>query len=194
MNFIAHFHLSTYQDNFIVGNYLADMITYDEFKSLSPQPLEGVYFHRFIDHFTDHHPVLSEMKRMFYKRHGKYSPVLVDIFMDLSLYKSWHLYSGDSFEVFCRKVYSILEANKKWIPSRLEKVFSEMISDKWLQEYTNYAGLERTFLRIATIARFSGNFTEAVSTYDMNKTEFDRLFNIFYPDVMKACAMYQPSK
>lgn len=194
MNFIAHFHLSAYRNNFIVGNYLADLITNHEFKNLSPEPLEGVLFHRFIDDYTDHHPVLTEMKKMFYERHGKYSPVLVDVFMDFSLFENWQVYESRDFGRFCKKVYSILESNQKWIPHRLTPVFQGMLRDNWLYEYTTYEGLERTFQRIATIARFSGNFAEAVHTYVSNKTAFDTLFNLFYPDIIKACEVYQPSK
>ncbi len=194
MNFIAHFHLSSDNTNFIIGNYLADMISHSEFKSLHPKAHEGVIFHRFIDHFTDSHPVVYKMKKLFYSQHGKYSPVLVDIFMDYSLYKNWSKYVNLDFDIFCEKIYAILLRYQDLVTPRLKPIQNQMIKDNWLREYSTYEGLERTFLRLGAIAKFSGNFNLAVKTYDKCQYEFDLLFNQFYPDIIDVCEKYQPSK
>ena len=194
MNFIAHFHLSSGNTNYIIGNYLADMITHSEFKGLEPLAHKGVLFHRFIDHFTDSHPTVYEMKKLFYSQHGKYSPVLVDIFMDFSLFKKWNIYSIIHFDLFCENMYATLLENQKFVPERLKPIQNQMIRDNWLKEYSSYEGLERTFLRLGAIAKFSGNFNRAVNTYDQCHSEFDGLFDQFYPDIINACRNYQPSK
>ncbi len=59
MNFLAHIYLSGDNDLMKIGNFMADGI---HGKNLENFPLDiqkGIILHRFIDTFTDAHPIFS---------------------------------------------------------------------------------------------------------------------------------------
>lgn len=194
MNYIAHLHLSRGIDSYIVGNFIADIISNEEYKLLDEYLRTGIEFHRFIDSYTDNHPLVREINRYFYPVHGKYSPVISDITMDLCLYNSWDVYNEQEFYIFESRVYSVLSAYLDRIPDETAKKVHFLLEQRFLTEYTTEEGLQRTFLRIGQRARFNGNFELAVQTYSDNKEVLSRLFNEFYPQLMEICSVNYPSK
>ena len=82
MNFLAHFHLSGENELIAIGNFLGDFIRGSELNSLPLTVQKGVYLHRFIDQYTDNHPVVRDLNKMLVPHFAKYAPVVSDIYFD----------------------------------------------------------------------------------------------------------------
>jgi len=117
MNYLAHCFLSCSDDNLLIGNMVADMIRNKDLENLDPAIVKGVMLHRLIDSFTDNHPTIRETSKLLHKRHGKYAPVVTDIFYDYILFQNWSSYSDMPFETFKAKVYhQITSADLSGLP------------------------------------------------------------------------------
>lgn len=186
MNFLAHFYLSGNQEHLIVGNFLADYLKNKEVAAL-PRPVqEGVRLHRKIDSFTDRHPKVLESVRRLRPRHGKFSPVVLDICYDYILAKNWERYSVVPLKEFTAGIYLVLEKNISIMPPFLQNQLPKMIADNWLVAYGTKEGLEFTFSRMKLRTNFPRFFENAVESLMMDYQLYEDDFNLFFPDVIAA--------
>src|ERR1700740_3268334 len=116
MNYLAHLYLSYPDPELMVGNFIADSVKGDHFKDYPERISKGIIMHRSIDDFTDHHPLVLESKRFFTKEFDKYSGVLIDIYFDYFLAKTFSMYSDSPLPVFAADTYSILSKQQAFFP------------------------------------------------------------------------------
>jgi acyl carrier protein phosphodiesterase len=190
MNFIAHFHLSKNQTHFIVGNYLADLIHHKELVQIDKSTMEGIYFHRSIDSFTDQHPGVKTLKRLLSPYHGKYSGVVLDILFDYCLFLHWNRLSTESFDKFKLRIYDTLESHISLMPIRLQLISKQMIEQDWLVHYTQESGLRKVFLGVKKRAAFGANLELGFDTYEEYKDEIHSVFTPFYKELSQFCQKY----
>ncbi len=135
MNYIAHLQLSRGVDYYIVGNFIADLISNREYKLMNHQLKTGIEFHRFIDSYTDNHPIVREINRFFYPIHGKYSPVISDITMDLCLYSHWNTYNVVRFDAFEDLIYEIINQYLELFSAKTAQKVKFLLDQRFLSEY-----------------------------------------------------------
>ncbi|MBI1224176.1 MAG: DUF479 domain-containing protein [Bacteroidetes bacterium] len=184
MNFLAHIYLSGPDENLIVGNFLADFISNKEVAKLPASFQKGVQMHRQIDSFTDKHPMVKQSAKRLHAAHGKYAPVILDVFHDFLLAQNWGKYSSQSLELFAADVYEVLLRHLPIMPEFLHDRLPRMIADDWLVRYGTEDGLRFTFSRVklrSSAPQFFENAVESLATY---YHEFDEEFNAFFPDVI----------
>lgn len=190
MNFLAHFRLSCNRETLIVGNFLADFLRKAEQRALPADYQEGLSLHYAIDHFTDHHPVIRSTVRLLHPRHSKYASVILDVLLDYFLAKHWLAYHEQPLPEFRQAMYRVLEHHLPIMPQRLQRQVPRMIEQDWLREYTDTAGLSRTFARmqhrVSKPAFFQGISTSLTEHY----AELDRTFTTFFPDILDHVAPY----
>ncbi|MEK7257992.1 MAG: DUF479 domain-containing protein, partial [Bacteroidota bacterium] len=109
MNFLAHFLLSGKSEPLIVGNFLGDFLKNREVAALPETVRAGVILHRHIDTFTDRHPAVLQSVQRLRPVHGRYSPVLLDVFYDFILAKNWETYCSQNLGDFAAEKYEILQ-------------------------------------------------------------------------------------
>ncbi len=184
MNFLAHIFLSGPDENLVVGNFLADFISNKEVFKLPANIQKGVQMHRQIDTFTDHHPIVRKSAKRLHKAHGKYAPVILDVFYDFLLAQNWERYSTQSLEVFTADVYEVLLRHLPLMPEILQDRLPRMIADNWLVRYGTEEGLRFTFSRVKLRSSAPHFFENAVESLTSNYHEFEEAFNIFFPEVI----------
>ena len=65
MNHLAHLLLAERSDGLLVGGFLGDFVK-GRLKGDRPPAIEqGIKLHRYIDHFTDHHPEALRLRALF---------------------------------------------------------------------------------------------------------------------------------
>ena len=79
MNLLAHIFLSGDADQLLIGNFIADFIKGNRFEHLEPEMIRGIYLHRFIDSYTDRHPLVKQSARRLQPKFGKYYAGLTKI-------------------------------------------------------------------------------------------------------------------
>lgn len=184
MNYLAHCFLSCSDDNLLIGNMVADMIRNKDLDNLDPAIVKGVMLHREIDSFTDNHPATRRTAKLLHERHGKYAPVVTDIFYDYILYQNWGIYSDTPFDTFKATVYhQIKSADLIDLPEKVQGSLGRMVEGNWLDSYTTIRGMDYVFSRVALRAKFDSNILTA--TRDLLELEeaLDEGFHAFFPDI-----------
>ena len=185
MNFLAHLFLSCQDENLLIGNFIADSIRNRDIPTYSLDIQKGVFLHRRIDSYTDQHPEVKKGTRRLHPNHGKYAPVVVDIFYDYILSHNWHQYSEEPLTRFSKRMYWILEQRMAELPTKLQRSVPSMISNDWLMNYGKEDGLRYVFSRMKERAKFPTNFDRAVDDLLKDYPLFEEEFNAFFPEVIR---------
>lgn len=187
MNYLAHFYLSDNQPHLLVGNFIADQIKGKQI-DLLPSPIaHGVRLHRFIDDFTDRHPIVAQSKARLRYRYRKYAGVIVDIFYDHFLAAYWEQYSEINLNLFSKNVYSILESHTTLMPTICsELIFPTMKNQDWLCAYATLNGIERSLNGLSKRTRFNSQIQFAINDLKQDYSIYLKEFQEFLPDLKQA--------
>jgi acyl carrier protein phosphodiesterase len=143
MNYLAHIYLSGENEDVMLGNFMADGIKGRKHENYSPAIQKGILLHRFIDDYTDSHPVVLESKLLFRPKFHKLAPILVDILYDHYLAKNWLEYHKKPLQRFVADTYKTLEARWDELTPRIQHMLPYMIKYNWLYNYQFGDGIER---------------------------------------------------
>lgn len=184
MNFLAHLHLSGNNPKIMAGNFMGDFVKgRASLGKLDPELVRGVELHRAIDHFTDHHPVVSQSKNRLRPGYRHYAGVIVDIFYDHYLARHWHQYHDTSLEDFATHVYGTMQDLQHLLPEKLQQMLPYMIRGNWLVGYFHIEGIQRSLTGMARRTSHDSRMDEAVNDLRKYYGEFEQEFGEFFPDL-----------
>ena len=184
MNYLAHLFLSGKEEGIIVGNFLGDLIPKKDVINLPDDIRDGVFIHRHIDAYTDDHPEVRKGVLRLHERHHKYAPVLTDIYYDYFLAKNWPKYTDESLTDFSIRTYAVLQDHAALMPEGVRNYMSRLVAADWLHNYGNLEGIEYTFNRLRKRLSRPELLNGVMESLVEQEADFDREFNIFFPDLM----------
>lgn len=188
MNFLAHLALSGEEEEVILGNFMGDAVKGRLTPRYSGHLLNGLRLHRFIDQFTDEHPINASARKILHKVTGKYAGVALDLTYDHFLAKRFQEIKGESLINFEARMIRVLFAHEPQMPDRTQRLFQAMSTGHWLSSYASEAGFERACVGLGSrIPRKNG--LEFVP--ELVKQEHIRLqdyFDDFFPKLEFASA------
>jgi acyl carrier protein phosphodiesterase len=184
MNFLAHFYLSNFNEDLIVGNFIADSVKGKQLLQFSEEIQRGIILHRSIDNFTDNHPIVMKTKESLRLKHGKFSPVISDIIYDYFLASNWKKYSLVPLKLYSSSIYKTLGKNILIFPLDAQITFTYMVKNNWLYNYSHYAGISKALKGISKRTNYQNNMHEAPETLLENKEEYKQHFFEFFPDLI----------
>lgn len=183
MNFLAHIYLSGDNDLIKIGNFMADGIRGKQFETYPLEIQKGIILHRFIDTYTDAHPVFRKSTKRLHERYHHYAGVIIDVFYDHFLAKNWNNYSDESLADFTDRFYQSLRDNHDFLSERTKGMMPYMIEFNWLVSYQTVEGISRILTQMDSRTkneskmRFSPN--ELIEYY----SEFEQEFTTFFEDI-----------
>nr|WP_315159264.1 acyl carrier protein phosphodiesterase [uncultured Flavobacterium sp.] len=183
MNFLAHIYLSGDNDLIKIGNFMADGIRGKQFETYPLEIQKGIILHRFIDTYTDAHPVFRKSTKRLHEKYHHYAGVIIDVFYDHFLAKNWNNYSDESLADFTDRFYQSLRDNHDFLSERTKGMMPYMIEFNWLVSYQTVEGISRILTQMDSRTkneskmRFSPN--ELIEYY----TEFEQEFTTFFEDI-----------
>lgn len=180
MNWLAHALLSESSPAFRLGNLLPDFLSAPELAQLDPVFQPGITCHRFIDAFTDQHPVVRRSVRRFVE-YRRVAPVLVDVFYDHFLSADWAHYSAQPLESFVAEVYEAIDAHRAQLPESLGPPLQGMRAENWLGSYRDLEGLRRTLTRMERRFRRRVDLVGGVAELEKNYADLHADFIEFFP-------------
>lgn len=189
MNFLAHLHIAAYTKTSFTGNFLGDFVKGRPEGKYNPDIVRGIRLHRFVDSYTDHHPITKSLKLLFPPSLRRYAPIALDMFWDHCLALHWHHFDSSSLSDFCcRAELQIadecrLEVNP--LPPRFEHVSQLVFKNRWFE---HYAQLENTIIGLEKMATRSARLAPLAMTGEVLKQHYDELlaqFFVLYPDVLQ---------
>ena len=189
MNFLAHLLLSEGKDAVIMGNYVGDFVkgrlTDEKTVNWNQEYVIGLKLHRFIDMFTDSHPVVREAKNKAAEVHGRIAGIIVDIYFDYFLAKYFNKFGIESLWNFSNRMYSVIEKNTYLIPDSMVPMSHSMIRQDWLNSYATVEGIDLTFNRMSRRADFLAGIKDAGIELRRNEDFYFQKFSIFFPELQE---------
>ena len=181
MNFLAHALLSPDDDEIRAGNVCADLIKGRVDGIATPGIVTGVALHRAIDRFADRHPEFRACMSHVAPPRRRYARVIVDVFFDHCLARSWARYSPVSLDSFVEHVCARTARQIDLLPIRDRARLERMLEDRWLGMYATRAGLDRAFAGLARRARFGHRLAEAAADLDRHHPAMETSFHVLMP-------------
>lgn len=184
MNYLAHIFLSDGNDKIMIGNFIADFIYGNHYKDYDPEIQKGILLHRYIDTYTDAHPIFRQSKRRLFSRFRHYSAVIVDMFYDHFLADNFSTYSEIDLEIFVRDFYGLMRDNKKILPDKVNKIVPVMAKYNWL---VNYRDIEYLRSILAQMNHKTKHKTELQASIQVLQNSYDLFkddFVIFFEDIL----------
>ena len=187
MNYLAHLFLSGTDPEIIYGNLLEDFmngrVDHPRNNHLSERVKDGVRLHRYIDTFTDNHPLVKEAKNVFSGELGRYASVAIDVVFDHFLIKNWATFASEEFELFRLRIYGALSSYNQKMPQKLQRVVDSMIEHDWLKGYAFHDGLEKAFLNLNSRISDGPDMTRAIDVMNANYDFIDCRFVPFFSEI-----------
>ena len=183
MNFLAHIYLSGDNDLIKIGNFMADGIRGKQFENYHPEIQKGIILHRFIDTFTDAHPVFRQSTKKLHENYHHYAGVIVDVFYDHFLAKNWNLYSDEKLEDYTERFYKSLHENYTILTLKTQNLLPYMTKYNWLVSYQTVEGINRILTQMDS--RTNNQSKMRFSTHELEEyyPEFEAEFTIFFEEL-----------
>jgi len=186
MNFLAHIYLSGDNELITIGNFTADGIRGNSYKTYPAEMQVGILLHRFIDSYTDAHPVFRQSTKLLHQPYRHYSSVIVDIFYDHFLAKHWERFSNVDLETFVSTFYKNLNRHFELLPKRFQHLTPFMIKDNWLISYAKIEGIQKVLNGMSRRTTFESKMNEATRELKIHYSEFENHFFTFFNELMIA--------
>lgn len=187
MNFLAHIYLSGNNDLLKIGNFMADSIRGHHYLDYPDDIRKGILLHRYIDTFTDAHPIYRKSKHRLHEKYGHYSGVIMDIVYDHYLAKNWSNYSNEKLEDYADSFYQLLQDNCEILTDKIQKMMPSMIARNWLVSYATLEGLEMILFQMDYRTKHRVHMQEAIVEVKQFYTEFEEEFTLYFEELQQHC-------
>ena len=187
MNFLAHIYLSGNNDMLMIGNFMADSIRGHHYLDYPDDIRKGILLHRYIDTFTDAHPIYRKSKHRLHEKYGHYSGVIMDIVYDHYLAKNWSKYSNEKLEDYADNFYKLLQDNCEILTDKIQKMMPSMIARNWLVSYASLDGLEMILFQMDYRTKHRVHMQEAIVEVKQFYTEFEEEFTLYFDELEQHC-------
>lgn len=175
----------------MVGNLLPDFTKQISGQEYSHEVLQGAELHRFIDRYTDKHPIFKQSRSRVSTERKRFSAVLIDIFYDHFLAKNWDLYSKDSLLESTQFYYLQLSQAEMPLPLRLTEAIARMPKIDLLYNYRTLKGIEHAVNRVSQRIRFENNLHGGIEELENNFLELEADFHRFFVELQDAVTDYK---
>lgn len=165
---------------------MADGIRGKNFDYLPLNVQKGIILHRFIDTFTDAHPIFRQSTKRLHSRYHHYSGVIVDLYYDHFLAKNWQQYSNEDLEVFVSRFYQSLEVYSDILTEKTKQIKPYMIAHNWLVNYQNTVGIARILRQMDRRTNDVSMMQYAIEELQQFYIEFESEFTSFFSDLKAA--------
>lgn len=170
-----------------IGNFMADSIRGNSYLDYQDELRKGILLHRYIDTFTDAHPIYRKSKHRLHEKYGHYSGVIMDIVYDHFLAKNWNKYSDEKLENYADEFYRLLQDNYGILTEKIQKMMPYMIARNWLVSYASLDGLEMILFQMDYRTKHRANMQEAIVEVQQFYNEFEEEFTLFFKELQQHC-------
>jgi len=184
MNYLSHIYLSGESEEIKLGNFIGDFVKGQQFLKYPPNVAKGILLHRQIDSFTDSHHLVNECIMKLRPGFGKYSGIVIDIFLDHFLAVNWSHYSFEKLPSFTKRFHAILLSNFFQLPSQVKMFLPFLIQNKRLQSYASFQGIEKTLRIMVQHTSLPAETEFAIKILEEEYPFFNHAFNQFFPEII----------
>ena len=182
MNYLFHLFLSDPDDEVLLGNLMGDFVKGRLEQTDYPTGvLRGLKQHRQIDTFANYSSAYLASRHRIDPEFGYFRSIMVDVFYDHLLARSWERYHERPLEQFAAHIYRLLEKHCGQLPNELQQIAPRMIEHNWLASYQHLHIIDRVLTRIdQRITRHTPlpqGLRQLELHYNELEIDFDRFLN-----------------
>ena len=185
MNFLAHIYLSGDNDLIKIGNFVGDWIKGNDFKKYKPDIQKGILMHRFIDYYTDSHPIVKKSKSRLNDKYHKYSGIIIDIFYDHFLAKNWETYSPVVLNDFISSLKESLLINMHHFSPEIQEFIPRFMKFGWMESYVTMGGIELVLQGMSRHTSLPDKTEDAIKILGIYYKNFENEFLEYFPQLIK---------
>lgn len=183
MNYLAHLLFAQPSSDSRIGNLLGDFYHGTKLEVLSPAVAAGLYNHRAVDWFTDHHPEVRAARLWFSPDMRRFAPITLDMLFDFCLIKYWrHFYDSD-FTEYKGQLYRSLQNDLPQMPDAMASTFKAVTEQDWFGNYVQLEGIQYSLRRMASRGRFTARYAAIADELPELQQQTELLFLSFFPQL-----------
>lgn len=187
MNYLAHFLVAQDDDELRLGSLLGDVVKGRVERYDHPGTTEGIRIgirlHRAVDSFTDAHDAVRRSRQRLVPSYGHLAGVLVDVFYDHVLARTWSDHHDEPLPAFARDVYRTLGGNLPRLPDEAHGLVRAMMRGDWLTRYASIAGIDGTLRGLAHRAPVARGIAGAATDLQRDYDAYAEDFAAFMPEL-----------
>ncbi len=184
MNYLAHIYLSRDHELITLGNFMADHIKGNKYKTFPVDLQKGILLHRQIDSFTDTHRIVKISKRRLDDIYGLYRGIVIDIFYDHYLAKNWKDYSDIPLTTYTQTFYESLTRNFDILPDKIKYMSKYLIRDNWLLSYAHTEGIQKVLEGMNRRTNNKSHMNLAINDLESHYSDFEADFQEFFDELI----------
>src|SRR5690554_5531033 len=179
MNYLGHLYFSGDNHALMLANLYGDFVKGKNYTYLPESIQKGVFLHRKIDDFIDHHPKVTQLRLKLYHDLPKIAGIAIDLYFDHLLAKNWEVYHQQKLNEFIDQflTYALnpkhLSFNEKKFnyPQNYIHLLTLIKYHNWIKKYIHLEGLNEAASGLSTRISFHNNLNQAVKVYLKHESE-----------------------
>ncbi|MGF1908459.1 ACP phosphodiesterase [Vibrio kasasachensis] len=185
MNFLAHLHIADSCQSSLLGNLLGDFVKGDPDRQFPQTIAQGIRLHRFVDSYTDAHPLMKQAKVLFPEGQRRFAGIALDVMWDHYLARQWKSYHSSTLNGFCLKSEKTIQDEQTMpVPERFVIVVNRMWRGRWLESYQHLDNIEFALNRMSERSSRMTPLADCFTHLEKNYAPLEQLFSDFYPDLL----------
>lgn len=164
---------------------MADSIKGRDYEKYTDELKTGILLHRFIDSYTDSHPVFKQSTKKLHQNYGHYSGVIVDMYYDHFLCKNWAKYADEDLSNYVTNFYHSLHQHQEVLTDKIIYLLPYMEKGNWLYNYQFLDAFEVILTQMDSRTKYKSKMRYAVADLKEHYAEFEAEFTLFFEDIRR---------
>lgn len=183
MNYLAHAYLSFNDPEILIGNLIADCVKGKQRYNFSEGIQQGISLHRKIDEYTDNHPIIKEIQKLYTSSAGRYKGVFLDVTFDHFLATDSLNEPPEGWQQFSTWCYLQVDQHIGMTPEIFRRLFSYMKKEDWLYNYRHKWMMQRSFERLTQRAKYLSDDADIYADFEQYYQQLGDAYNHFFPQL-----------
>lgn len=184
MNFLGHLYFSRNDHELMYANLFGDHIKGSHLEEYPGTVKKGIFLHRAIDHYIDHHPAVIELLHGLYPELPKVAGIAVDLYFDHLLAMNWEKFHSKDLEVFLEEFYSYEPQVWDSFSTDFQVFIGNMKKYRWMNYYSRFEGLEKSSEGVASRISFANKLKDAPTVFLKHREQIEIAFYAFMKDAI----------
>ena len=186
VNYLAHLYLAADHHDAVLGSLMGDFVKGPLAADIPQRRRQAIEQHRWVDSWTDSHPIVKRSKARISPRFRRYAPILIDVFYDHFLALSWRDHARVELPAFTDHIYQVLGAHHALLPERMQPLASYMAEFDLLGSYQHVAGIRRALRGIERRLKRPSDLAAALVELETHYQSLAADFQAFLPQLVYA--------
>lgn len=183
MNYLGHIYFSNNDFELAKANLYGDYVKGSDLSNYSELIQKGIRLHREIDHYIDHHPLITEeLLPILRPDLPKVAPIAVDLIFDHLLAKNWSDFHEQRLNDYLEDFYASIRSNEIDFSMTFLQQLGRMENFRWMNVYAQFEGLEKLSHGVSKKLNFSNSLPNTPKVFLKNEKKITRIFFAFMKD------------